>query len=223
MRKEIIEKVEKFLWENLQKSLNYKDNTHRSVAYRFEHSWRVANIGRFIAKEEGFDEERLVVACLLHDIGYSLEMINEDDYKNHGRNGAKIARPFLLELGYSKEEVEEMCYGIAIHVDNNADFTFQKTPFALSILDADNIDRFDAYRLYENLHLADYLNLTLEKQLEYVQKRISGLERLRSLNFATKTAQRLWIEKIDFQLEFMKKLEKQIYNSSITSIFNNDI
>lgn len=219
MREDIIRKTEKFLWENLMKSVNFEGNSQRSVEYRFEHSWRVANIGREIAEREGFDVERMFVACLLHDVGYSVEMKDENDYKNHGRYGARIARPFLLEIGYGKEEVEEMCYGIAIHVDDEADFAFERTPFSMTVGDADNIDRFDAYRLYENLQLADYANLSLSEQEAFIQKRVSGLERLRKLEFATKTADKLWKEKIDFQLDFMRKLKNQIDNSTIKSIF----
>ena len=215
MREEIIKKTEKFLWNNLEKSIDFQGNTRRSVEYRFEHSWRVANIGRIIAKNEGFDEEKMVVACLLHDVGYARELKDSEDYKNHGRYGAQIARPFLHELGYSKAEVEEICYGIAIHVDDKADFEFERTSFAMSVGDADNIDRFDAYRLYENLHFADYMNLPLKEQKEYLQKRISGLERLKKIEFATKTANKLWQAKIDFQLEFMRKLEGQAKNSTI--------
>lgn len=219
MREDIIRKTEKFLWENLMKSVNFEGNSQRSVEYRFEHSWRVANIGREIAEREGFDVERMFVACLLHDVGYSVEMKDENDYKNHGRYGARIARPFLLEIGYGKEEVEEMCYGIAIHVDDEADFAFERTPFSMTVGAADNIDRFDAYRLYENLQLADYANLPLSEQEAFIQKRVSGLERLRKLEFATKTADKLWKEKIDFQLDFMRKLKNQIDNSTIKSIF----
>lgn len=218
MREEIIKKVAHFLWNQLTPSINYKGNMQRSVEYRYEHSWRVANIGRMIAQGEGLDEERMVVACLLHDVGYAVEFKDHDDYANHGRYGAQIARPFLLELGYTKEEVEEMCYGIAIHVDDEADFEFERTPLAMGVGDADNIDRYDAYRLYENLHVADYMNLPLGEQEKYVQKRIERLEKYKKVEFATKTSTKLWQERIDFQLEFMKKLRKQIQNSTIQSM-----
>ncbi len=218
MREDIIKKVEKFLWDNLCKSINYKGYTKRGVEYRFEHSWRVANIGKMIAQAEGFNEERLVVACLLHDIGYSIDFKDFEDYNSHGRHGARISRPFLLELGYTKEEVEEMCYGIALHVDNVADFEFEKTSFALSINDADNIDRFDAYRLYESLHTADYMNLPLSEQKEWLKNKINYLKEIRENKCATKTAEKIWYEKIDFQIEFLNKLKKQIDFSSINSM-----
>ena len=60
-----------------------------------------------------------------------------------------------------------MCYGIAIHIDDEADFEYERTPLAMSVGDADNIDRYDAYlRLYESLHVADYI-----KTCRWVSKR----------------------------------------------------
>lgn len=218
MREEVIKKTINFLWENLQKSVNFEDNCERAVQYRFEHSLRVANIGKTIAISEGLDVERLVVGCLLHDIGYSLELKTDEDYKNHGRLGSKIARDFLNTLGYSKEEADEICFGIAIHVDDKADFEFARTPLALSISDSDNIDRFDAYRLYEGFHLASYRDISLNDQEEFIQKRLTGLERLKTYKFATPTANKLWNEKLDYQIEFCLKLKKQIENSKVESL-----
>src|SRR5690625_5120751 len=102
---------------------------------------RVAYIGRQIAKGEGFDQEVLVIGCLLHDLSYVQYFVEEDDWLNHGRNAAKLARPFLETLSLSSAQVDEICYGIAIHVDDEADFKGERSPLALSIGDADNIDR----------------------------------------------------------------------------------
>lgn len=84
--------------------------------------------------------------------------------ENHGRYSAKIAHPFLLELGLTPPEVEEICYGIAIHCDGKADFEGEDTPHALSINDADNIDRFDAYRIYDRLRCSQYYVKSLEEK-----------------------------------------------------------
>ena len=119
--------------------------------YRLEHSFRVANIAKEIAKKEGLDLEGLVIAGLLHDISYSETFKNENDWKNHGRKSAQIAKPFLEGLGMNSNRIQEICYGIAIHVDDEADFEGMKTPFSISVGDADNIDRFDVYRIYETL------------------------------------------------------------------------
>lgn len=106
-----------------------------------------------------------------------------------------------------------------IHVDDEADFEFERTPLALSVADADNIDRFDAYRLYEGIHYANYLNLPINEQDAFLIKRISRLEELKNFKFATLTAQKMWEEKIDYQINFLRKLKAQIEISSIISMF----
>jgi len=213
MREELIAKTEEFIKKELLKLADFKDNIMRMAEYRIEHSYRVAYICGEIARSEGLDEERAFVAGLLHDIGYSVDYKDKSEYRNHGRVGAEIARPFLQELGYSEKDVNEICYGIAIHVDDKSDFEGERTLLALTIQDADNIDRFDAYRLYEDLHRADYMNLSLAEQKAFTEKMLTGLERLKGVEFATKTSQKMWLEKLDFQIEMYRKLRSQIDHS----------
>ena len=218
MKNERIEKTEQFLKDKFSGSVYFKDHPE-DMAYRLEHSFRVSHIGKEIAKAEGMDAERMVVACLLHDIGYCIDFgENESGYRDHGRVGASIARPFLTELGYSKEEVEEICYGIAIHVDDEADFEGERTVFALSIGDADNIDRFDAYRIYEGLEHVHFSDMSLEEKNDYVDKRIEGLKKLKKMAFSTDTAEKMWISVLNFQSAFFGRLKKQISNSTWWSV-----
>ncbi|MBQ5567463.1 MAG: HD domain-containing protein, partial [Oscillospiraceae bacterium] len=144
---EKIRAAEAFLKDKLQ-SGSYMKAHPAELAYRIEHSYRVANIGRCIAKNEGFDLTEMTLACLLHDVAYCEDFDPETGWKNHGRRSAHLARPFLESLGFAPERVDDMCYGIAIHVDDCADFDGVHTRFAETISDADNIDRFDAYRIY---------------------------------------------------------------------------
>lgn len=183
--------------------------------YRFEHSVRVANIGKIIAEKEGMDSDAMVIACLLHDISYINEFKTREEARNHGRYSAKIARPFLEEIGIEPEVIEDICYGIAIHVDDEADFPGERTAFALSVGDADNIDRFDAYRIFENLKWVKYDEMSLPEKNEHVNKIIERLESYKNLDFATETGKKMWIEKLDYQIGFYKKLLAQIKNSEL--------
>ena len=183
--------------------------------YRFEHSVRVANIGKIIAEKEGMDSDAMVIACLLHDISYINEFKTREEARNHGRYSAKIARPFLEEIGIKPEVIEDICYGIAIHVDDEADFPGERTAFALSVGDADNIDRFDAYRIFENLKWVKYDEMSLPEKNEHVNKVIERLESYKNLDFATETGKKMWIEKLDYQIGFYKKLLAQIKNSEL--------
>ena len=210
---ELVKKTEEFLKQKFDDATDFEKD---DLPYRIEHTYRVANIGREIAVREDFDETEMVIACLLHDISY-YEASGENrfwpEWKEHGRRSAQISRPFLEELGLPQERINDICYGIAIHVDEEADFEGEKTPFALSIGDADNIDRFDAYRLHEMLSRFAFLEKTYEEQLEYVEKRISRLHELREMPTATKTADEMWKSRIDFFIVFFEKLLNQLKQS----------
>ena len=198
--------------EKLKQKLDsgaYLSANPQAKAYRLEHSYRVANIGRQIARMEGFDETEMVIACLLHDISYC-EDFGENGWKEHGRRSAVIARPFLKELELAEDRIADICYGIAIHVDDEADFPGERTPFALSVGDADNIDRFDAYRIHETLSHDKFLELPFDAKQDYVTKRISRLGELMELPMGTQAAAALWRERVGFYLTFFEKLSAQL-------------
>ena len=164
MKAEMIAKTETFLKETFAQSPylcqypSYRD-------YRLEHSYRVANIAKTIAQKDGLDVTAAVIAGLLHDIAYCEEMETQEARINHGRRGAELARPFLETLGLCADTVNDICYGIAIHVDDEADFEWERTPFCETVGDADNIDRFDVYRVYESLQYMKFNEMPLaEKQ-----------------------------------------------------------
>ena len=201
-------KTEEFLRAKLKES-PYFQKRPESGNYRLEHSFRVARIAGAIAKAEGMDEEAMIIAGLLHDVSYCLEF-EGDDWKNHGRIAARIARPFLEALGFSETTLGDILYGIAIHVDDKADFDGERTAFALTIGDADNIDRFDAYRLYETLEDAGYRKMTMEQKRAHTNKMLGKLEEFLEMRFATATATQLWQQRIQFYLDFYRRLAAQL-------------
>jgi len=205
---EYIRKTERFLKQKYDEG-KYLSAHPDAKAYRIEHTLRVANIGRQIALAEGFDEVEMVIACLLHDVSYC-EEFGEDGWKEHGRRAAQIARPFLRQLGLPANQIDEICYGIAIHVDDEADFPGERTPFALSVGDADNIDRFDAYRIHESLFHEGFLEKSLEEKLEYAEKRLARLREMIDLPMGTKTAEALWRERLSFYISFYERLVSQL-------------
>ena len=178
--------------------------------YRLEHTMRVANIGQQIARGEGFEEETLIIGCLLHDLSYVDTFNSEDDWLNHGRNAAKMARPFLETLDLRQEQIDEICYGIAIHVDDQADFPGERSPLAVSIGDCDNIDRFDVYRIHETLKNRSFTDLSYEEQVEYVRNVLERLNKYKEMGLATTTGTKLWRDRITFQIEFFTRLQAQL-------------
>ena len=211
MNTEWINRTEDFLKSKFDSSAYFRANPEAG-AYRLEHTYRVANIGRQIARKEGFDESEMVIACLLHDISYC-EDFGENGWKEHGRRAAQIARPFLRELGLPEDRIQDICYGIAIHVDDEADFPGERTPFALSVGDADNIDRFDVYRIHESLCREGFLEKSLEEKQEYAEKRLEKLGALVDMPLGSEAAKAMWKERLVFYIEFYEKLANQLMSS----------
>lgn len=214
MNKEMITKTEAFLKDTFAVS-TYLQANPAGCAYRLEHSYRVANIAKGIAEAEGFNVTYAVIAGLLHDIAYCEEMVTREDRMNHGRRSAAIARPFLASLGLPDSAVNEICYGISIHVDDEADFEWERTPFCETVGDADNIDRFDSYRIYETLEYLKFSEMSLADKMEKVISTIEKLSRLKEMNLGTATAKALWLQRLDYYIGFYEKLKAQLENSTI--------
>ena len=211
LKKELIERTKRFLLQKYAEG-EYLASHPEAKAYRIEHSYRVANIGRQIAKSEGFDETEMVIACLLHDVSYC-ETFGESGWQEHGRRAAHIARPFLTELGLNKARINDICYGIAIHVDDKADFEGERTAFALTVGDADNIDRFDVLRLHETLCRDKFLDLRFEEKLELASRHAQRLRELQEIKMGTATVEAIWRERLAFSRSFYAKMIAQLRSS----------
>ena len=212
-----IEKTKAFLLQRFDESPYYADHEDEK-AYRLEHSMRVANLGERIARAENLDVEALVIACLLHDVSYCEEFKNREDKLNHGRRSAAIARPFLESLDLEPERVQEICYGIAIHVDDQADFEGERTPLAISVSDADNLDRYDAYRIYMDLEWKAFSKMPIAEKKETVTNTLEKLEKYLQVEFGTSFATKLWVERITFYRTFYQKLLTQLERSDYPAV-----
>lgn len=205
-----IERTEAFLREKLGQENPYYAEHPEARTYRLEHTFRVARIGGAIARAEGMDEEAMTIACLLHDVSYCRPLLDKESWLDHGRESARIARPFLEELGLEPEVIRDICYGIAIHVDDKADFPGERTAFALTVGDADNIDRFDVYRLYETLEKIRFSKLALPEKRAHVENTTERLRKYLDMPFATPAATALWRERIGCYLDFYRRLGEQL-------------
>lgn len=213
MNTEMIAKTESFLKDTFAAS-SYLQANPTDRDYRLEHSYRVANIAKTIAEAEGFDVTYAVIGGLLHDIAYCEEMKTYEDRANHGHRSAEIARPFLESLGLNPDAVNEICCGIDIHADDTQSFEWERTPFCETVGDADNIDRFDAYRIYETLEYLSFSKMNLDDKREKVGSTIEKLNRFKEMKLGTVTAKNLWIQRLDYYIGFHEKLKAQLDNST---------
>ena len=201
---ERVDRIAAYVEEQYQCSANEADwDPVFDADYRWEHTLRVAQYGKLIAEGEGLDLERSVAACLLHDITYFFEG-GEADWNHHGRAGARIARPVLLEAGFSEPDTSEICHAIAVHVDGEPEVPHPHTPLADLVSDADNIDRFSAYRcvLWCLTERDDF-----QAMAKMLRQRIERLQLYREKNpLETATGQRLFAEKVVLQLAFFRAI-----------------
>ena len=98
-------------------------------------------------------------------------------------------------------------------MDDEADFNGERTPFALTVGDADNIDRFDAYRIHEGLSKENFISMSFDEKTEFVEKRLKRISELAEMPLGTKTAEELWRSRLAFCSEFYGKLAEQLRNS----------
>lgn len=190
-----------FVKSRLEEMAQRHPSSEHDPLYRWEHTLRVAQYGAQIAQAEGADVEAVVAGCLLHDVAHFDPLAS---YQDHGRLGAQISRPFLLELGYPPAQVENICYAIAVHVDGKADFEHPYTLEARAVSDADNIDRFGAYRILQWClpEMGDLLALA-----EKLRQRIIRLEVYLGDNpLETATGRALFANQLQRQIVFFQAL-----------------
>lgn len=206
--KKVAEFAEKAIHEGHQKR-SPEDQEHlerylAGPAYRWNHTLRVAQFGKVIAENEAADVELVVAACLLHDVAWF--DTGADQSREHGRIGAEKIRPFLESLGYTPEQIENICYAVSTHVDVDNPTSLE----ARILSDADNVDRYGPYRILQWCYsdIGDY-----EKLAAKLSERIHRLEHYREENpLFTPTGQQLFAEQLNLQIRFFSEFvgEKEL-------------
>ncbi|MDD5219425.1 MAG: HD domain-containing protein [Candidatus Bipolaricaulis sp.] len=156
------------------------------------------------AEAEGLDRELSVAACLLHDVAYFIPGEHEDWWDNHGRVGAKISRPILLDAGFSAEEMNAMCHAIAVHVDGKSDDGQPDGPLDDLVSDADNVDRFSALRIVLWC-MTEKDNLA--KMAGMLRERLTRLYKYRDTNpLKTNAGRELFAERVALQIPLFEAI-----------------
>lgn len=204
----IIKLTKEFLRNTLNASSSNVDEEEKK--YRYEHSLRVSHIGKQIAEIKGADGFIVEMSCLLHDVGKFETEINKD----HGRVSAKVAKDFLDTLNLSEKQISDICYSIAVHVDGEAGYPYEDTLESKIVTDADNIDRFGAYRIYQSLDFDNVKQAAVEETYEKINNRIGRLEKLlKEYNLETEEGTRLFKENLKFQIEFYNRYLLELRNT----------
>jgi len=106
-------------------------------------------------------EELLLIACLLHDVGY---LKGRDE---HASNGAILAKKYLIQNGFNREDIKLICDAIKNHGGKKHEDFIE--PISMCLVIADKIDfissRYNSLMLEENK--AKVFSNVLDTILEY--------------------------------------------------------
>lgn len=207
-----ISKTKEFLKDTFDNS-EYLNTNKREQDYRFHHSLRVAKWGQRIAEAENLNVEALTIACILHDIAYSEEMTSREMHMDHGRRSAELSVDFINTLDIEESLKKDILYGIGSHVDNKTNCGWNPSVLSDSVSDADNLDRFDTYRIYESLEFDKFSLLSNDEKIEYVNKRLANISKLENHALATKTATNYFLKMLAKMKSFFESLLVQLHNS----------
>lgn len=180
------------------------------MIYRYEHTLRVAHWGKTIAEGEGWDSNPLIIACLLHDVGYPF-CEDMEALRNHAAISAEIAERYLKKINYT-EDVDSICKAVALHSNWN-DFPEGTTPFEISVRDADDMDRFDVMRLclVSNSDIGERTSADIVMTCD---KQISKFTDFLSRPCGTSTADKIWRDKMETRIKLYTELKMQMQNTA---------
>ncbi len=113
-----------------------------SSAHDIEHTFRVTDLAKKIAKNENADMNVIEIAALLHDIARVKEDSDKSGKTDHAVLGAKMAEQILRRFNYPEKTVQNVVHCISTHRfrGNNA----PKTIEAKILFDADKLDAIGA-------------------------------------------------------------------------------
>lgn len=178
------------------------------IAHDIKHVTRTAALARYIAGQEGYDEDEAEIAGILHDMGRTVQ----DEDKGHGPAGVPLARQ-LLDKYTNYDEATKTRILLAVEWHSSLNTTGRLTHI---VQDADMLDGLGAIgimRAYTSkASLVDYnqddiipsvgkQNATIHDQIAY---QMGWLDLMH-----TKTAKMIAIKRHDFMVEFFKEFNNE--------------
>lgn len=134
------EKVERKVLEMVLSSKVPDGEREDSKVFELMHASGCMQIARILAQKRNLDVEIAEVASVLHDI----YVVVNGKYKNHGPEGAPIAKEVLEEVGgFSEDQIKTITEAIAHHSEKEV---YSDDPYVELVKD---VDVFDC-SLYKN-------------------------------------------------------------------------
>jgi uncharacterized protein len=185
-------------------------------SHDWEHVCRVATLAETLAAA-GVDEQVLLAAVWLHDIGRGREDHGEID--DHAVWGAREAERILVDLGATDETIEAVIHSINAHRYSNA--VEPETREAKLLCDADNLDALGAVGVarcfsYGGEHGTTIHDPDLPPEADDVPAGSTGLNHLRKKilelpeRMYTRPGRELATERRAFVIEYLDRFEREV-------------
>ena len=201
---ELQEKLNKYLKadKNFKAVFEYTQTrfeaTTNLTAHNWSHCYRDTINSIVIGEAENADRAIVLPAACMHDIGFLYGATG----KTHGAVGADKLADFLIEGGidYSSENVEKLASCIRTHKGSMHNEK-PKSLEARVVADADMLEKFGAFGVYQNILTYGEFNWPLEKNIERASE-------IFSLTLETPTGQRLAEPGRQFVANFYNELKE---------------
>lgn len=171
-------------------------------AHDADHIYRVLNQALIIAKDYDVNEDVLVAACLLHDIGRPAQFA--DPSVCHAQIGSEMAYSFLKDLGWCEEHCQRVKHCVLTH-RFRSDLQ-PETIEAKILFDADKLDVCGAMGIGRTLQYEGKMNYSLEEFLSEYNRKLIKLYDL----FYTETAKQMAAAGKNILTLFYDELKSQL-------------
>ncbi len=201
---ELAEKLQKYLEndESYRKVFNYTkqrfEEDSNLTAHNWGHAYRDTINALVIGEAEGADMSIVLPAITMHDIGFLYGATG----KTHGAVGAERVGQFLEEGGilYSAEDIDKIASCIKTH-KGSMHGEQPETLEAKVVADADLLEKFGAFGVYQTIRTFAEFNWSLQDYLDRGQNVLT-------LTLSTAAGQRLAKSAQQFVVDFVKELQE---------------
>lgn len=201
MKKEHLHQINQFMLENAD-----------VAAHESDHIYRVLNQALIIAKDYDINEDVLVAACLLHDVGRPAQLSNPNIC--HAKIGSEMAYKFLKNLGWNDEDCQQVKHCVLTHRFSND--LQPETIEAKILFDADKLDLCGAMAIGRTILYAGKMNYPLDEFLTHYNQKLIKLYDL----FYTEKGKEIAAEGKTLLTMFYEALERQLSQSAAQEWFN---
>lgn len=184
-------------------------NLNHHAAHDIKHVFRVANLAKFIAVCEGYDETEAEIAALLHDIGRTVQQ----EEKGHGPAGVPLASE-LLDRYTNYDNLTKSRILLAVEHHSNLDTIGALTHI---VQDADMLDGMGAvglmraYMTKTNVDDYDPKSIIPTKGIKGTSAHNQIAYQMEWLELMhTDTARLLARKRYDFMTKFLKEFKEEV-------------